>query len=123
MISTKPENARGIQTRFLVYLKDFLKSVEVKDIAFFYSEEKVTYVMTRDNQRYFIARTLNQLEERLDPRQFFRVNRMHLISYESINRIEPYLGNRLVVFLKSSLDHKIIVSREKVSEFKSWLNQ
>jgi DNA-binding LytR/AlgR family response regulator len=79
--------------------------------------------MTKDNQRYMTPRTLNQLEERLDPLQFFRVNRMHLISYESINRTEPYLGNHLVVFLKSASGNKIIVSREKVSEFKSWLNQ
>jgi DNA-binding LytR/AlgR family response regulator len=118
----RPESTKNLQTRFLVYVKDFLKSIEVKDIAFFYSEEKVTYVLTRENEKFIIARTLNHLEEKLDPKQFFRVNRMHLISYDSIQKIEPYLGNRLVVFLKSTIENKVIVSREKVSEFKNWLN-
>lgn len=122
MVTGKLEDPRNVQSRFLVYVKDFLKSIEVKDIALFYSEEKVTYVITRNNERFYIARTLNQLEARVDARQFFRVNRMHLISYESIYKIEPYLGNRLLVFLKSPMDTKVVVSREKVSDFKNWLN-
>ena len=116
------ESSPSLQTRFLVYIKDFLKSIEAKDIAYFYSEDKVTFVVTRENEKYMIHRTLNHLEQKLDPRRFFRVNRMHLISYESILKIEPYLGNRLVVFLKASFEDKVIVSREKVTDFKNWLN-
>lgn len=122
IIANKLEGPRNLQTRFLVYVKDFLKSIEVKDIAFFYSEEKVTYVITKSNERFMIHRTLNHLEEKLDPLQFFRVNRTQIISYESIYKIEPYLGSRLAVFLKYNRENKIIVSREKVSEFKNWLN-
>lgn len=112
-----------LQNRFLVYVKDFLKSIEVKDIAYFFFEGKVTYVVTKNNEKYMIHRTLTQLEEKLDKNRFFRINRMYLISYESIIKIEPYLGNRLIVFLKPDSTLKNIVSREKVSEFKAWLNQ
>jgi two-component system, LytTR family, response regulator LytT len=106
----------------LVYVKNFLKSIEAKDIAYFYAEDKVTYVVTKENERYMIHRSLNHLEQKLDPRRFFRVNRMHFISYESILKIEPYLGNRLVVFLKYCAETRVIVSREKVADFKAWLN-
>jgi two-component system, LytTR family, response regulator LytT len=111
-----------LQERFLVYVKNFLKSIEAKDIAYFYAEDKVTYVVTKENERYMIHRSLNHLEQKLHPRRFFRVNRMHFISYESILKIEPYLGNRLVVFLKYCAETRIIVSREKVADFKAWLN-
>lgn len=123
IITSSLDPSRTLQSRFLVYVKDFLKSIEVKDIAYFYFEEKVTYVVTTKNEKYMIHRTLSQLEDKLDKNRFFRINRMYLISYESIIKIEPYLGNRLIVFLKPDASIKNIVSREKVSEFKSWLNQ
>jgi DNA-binding LytR/AlgR family response regulator len=69
-----------------------------------------------------LHRTLNQLEGKLDEKDFFRVNRVFLISYQSIAKIEPYLGNRLIVFFKPDMQVKAVVSREKVSEFKNWLN-
>lgn len=123
IITTSPEQTKALQSRFLVYVKDFLKSIEVKDIAYFFFEGKVTYVVTKYNEKFMIHRTLSQLEDRLDKSRFFRINRMYLISYDSIIKIEPYLGNRLIVFLKPDSPLKNIVSREKVSEFKSWLNQ
>jgi len=116
------DSPKTTQSRFLVYVKNFLKSIEVKNIAYFYFENKVTHVVTTSNEKYLLHRTLNQLEEKLDSQQFFRVNRMCIISYESISKIEPYLGNRLVVFLKGDPEYKTLVSREKVAEFKQWLN-
>jgi DNA-binding LytR/AlgR family response regulator len=116
------EDTQKLQSRFLVYVKNFLRSIETKDIAYFYTEDKITYVMTKDGERCMIHRSLNHLEQRLDPRRFFRINRMFIISFESILKMEPYFGNRLIVFLRSSTENKVIVSREKVADFKDWLN-
>ncbi|MCE3226799.1 MAG: DNA-binding response regulator [Bacteroidetes bacterium] len=122
IIENNPTQTKTLQTRFLVYVRDYLKSIEVHEIAYFYFEDKVTYVVTHKNEKYMLHRTLNQLEEKLDEKDFFRINRMFLVSYQSIGKIEPYLGNRLIVFLKPDMQVKAIVSREKVSEFKNWLN-
>jgi len=114
---------KTLKKRFLVYVKDFLKSIEVDDISFFYFEEKVTYVITTDGKKYMMSKSLNQLEGLLDKDLFFRINRMFIVSYDSIGKIEPYFGNRLIVFLNQEFNVKAVVSREKVSGFKNWLDQ
>lgn len=115
--------SRPVQSRFLVYMKNYLKSVEVNDVAFFYLENKSTYIVTGSGESFITNRSLNNLEEKLDPRRFFRINRSFIISYKSIERIEPYFGNRLIVFLRPDLKMKALVSREKVSDFKAWLDE
>jgi len=104
-------------------MKNYLKSVEVNDVAFFYLENKSTYIVTGSGESFITNRSLNNLEEKLDPRRFFRINRSFIISYKSIERIEPYFGNRLIVFLRPDLKMKALVSREKVSDFKAWLDE
>lgn len=111
------------QERFLVYFRDFLKPIRANEIAFLYFEEKETRIVTYDKNCYTVHKPLSYLETKLDKNYFFKINRNFIVSYESIRRIEPYFGNRLVVFVGSDASTKAIVSREKVAEFKNWLGE
>ena len=115
-----PSNYR---TRFLVKQGQKFASVETADIAYFFSEGRFIFFKTFDNQKYLVEYTLEELEEMLNPRDFFRINRSLVVSFKGVSQIHPYFGNRLKLFLEPSAEKDIIVSREKVHEFKNWLGQ
>lgn len=111
------------KSRFLVKIGEKIQSVSVDDIAFFYSKEKATYLQLKRNQHFIIDFTLEQVEEMVDPACFFRINRQYLISVEAIKEIIMYSNSRLKVLLKDFQTDDIIISREKVSNFKNWLDR
>jgi DNA-binding LytR/AlgR family response regulator len=111
--------------RLLMKLGDHYYSKTVEEIAFFYAEGKVTYTHLRDNhKRYIIDYTLENLESQmLDPRRFFRINRKFIINIEAITEIKSYVNGRLRLVTSPASAVDMIVSRERVSDFKDWLNQ
>ncbi|HLP96623.1 MAG TPA: LytTR family DNA-binding domain-containing protein [Saprospiraceae bacterium] len=109
--------------RFLVKHANKMLSVEVGDIAYFYSDGRVNFFKTNDNRRIMIDYTLDELEDMLDPAQFFRINRAFYISIPCVERIDDYFGNRLILSLKPQNDKEALVSREKVSDFKRWMGK
>lgn len=110
--------------RFLVKQGQRLLSIETDDIAWFYAEGKLCFVKTRDNHRYLLDYTLEELKGMLDPEQFFRVNRNYLIHHRSIKSINPYFKGKLILQLHpAGEDHEVIISKEKASEFKQWLGK
>lgn len=109
--------------RFLITSPRRLYTVSVSDIAYFYSEDKVTFAMTFDGKSHILDLTLNKLEEQLDPDLFFRANRQVLLSAESIEQIEPFFNGKMLLSLRPKTKEQILVSREKVSTLKMWLNQ
>jgi len=111
------------KTRFVIKVGEHLKTVEVDEITFFHSQEKTTFCATRDNRSLILDYTLEQLEEMLDPTDFFRINRKYLISPRSIQDIISYTNSRLKLVLKGSRDNDIIVARERVHDFKKWLDK
>ena len=111
------------KTRFVIKVGEHLRSVEVTDILFFNSLEKATFCYAKDGRRNILDFTLEQLEEVLDPGQFFRINRKYIVSAASILDIVSYTNSRLRLNLKNSTDKAIIVSRERVQEFREWLDQ
>lgn len=110
------------RTRFLISGGDKLFTLQVSDIAYFYSENKVTFAVTRQNREYIIDFPLDKLADQLDADTFFRTNRQTIVSVDAIQRIEPYFQNKIVVLVKPEFKDKILVSREKVTAFKLWLN-
>ncbi len=114
---------REYRTRFLVKQAQRLVSVEVKDIAYFYSDDKMNFFKTFDNRRFLVDYLMDELEEMLDPRRFFRINRSLFVSAESIVKIDDYFGARLILQLKPPLEKEALVSREKVSGFKGWMGK
>jgi two-component system LytT family response regulator len=108
--------------RFLISKGDSMVPVKVNEITCFYAEEKVVFLLTRDNRRYIIPNTLEQLESRLDPRFFFRVNRQFILSGEAIHKVHNYFNFKLKVELVPDPGIDIIVSRSRGADFKAWMN-
>jgi DNA-binding LytR/AlgR family response regulator len=95
----------------------------VTHAAYFYSLEKATYVQTTEKNRYIIDYTLEQVEQLLNPANFFRINRKYLVSMAAIKDIVSYTNSRLRLTLVHAEEDDAIVSREKVQEFKVWLDR
>lgn len=111
------------KTRFVIKTGEHLKSIEVGNILYFYSLEKITFAKLADTKKHILDYTLEHLEELLDPQQFFRINRKYIISAAAIQDIVSYTNSRLKLVLKGSDDPDIIVARERVQEFKDWLDR
>jgi DNA-binding LytR/AlgR family response regulator len=111
------------KSRFVIKVGEHLKTVEVDQIRFFYSQEKTTFCITEDNRSFIVDYTLDQLEEMINPRRFYRINRKYIVSAPAILDIVSYQNSRLKLILKGTHDDDIIVSRERVQEFKNWLDK
>jgi len=114
---------REYRKRFLVKNGQKLLSVEIKDIAYFYSDGRLNFFKTHDNKKFIIDYTMDDLEELLDPEHYFRISRSFFVSIASIDKIDDYFGNRLILNLKPSVDKEALVSREKVADFKKWMGK
>ncbi|MCS4433727.1 LytR/AlgR family response regulator transcription factor [Aquiflexum gelatinilyticum] len=115
-------NSNHYKSRFLVKFGEKIQSVLTEDISIFYSEEKVTFLQTVEGRKYILDYTLDQLESMLDPRKFFRLNRKYIASFSAIAEIHTYSNSRLKIKLANCCDNDILISREKVGDFKDWLN-
>jgi two-component system, LytTR family, response regulator LytT len=109
--------------RFLVKQAQKLVSIEVDDIAYFYSDGRLNFFKTRDNRKFVVDYTMDELSDMLDPDQFFRISRAFYVSADSIDQIHDYFGNRLLLNLQPALDKEALVSREKVMDFKRWMGK
>ncbi len=107
--------------RFTVKIGQHLKVIATDEIECFFSENKGTYLHTFDNRNYLMECTLELLEQELDPADFFRISRKFIIPLKAIKEIVVYSNSRLKVILPSYKEDEVIVSREKVSDFKNWI--
>lgn len=115
--------SRKHKERFVVKVGEHLRTIEVKDILYFHSQDKATFCHTSDNRSHVLDFTLEQLEEMVDPLTYFRVNRKYFVRAEAILDIVSYTNSRLKLKLKDSTDQDVIVARERVQEFKQWLDR
>lgn len=112
---------REYKKRFTARVGQHMKILPAPDIECFFSENKGTYAATVDGRNYLLDTTLEQLEEELIPEKFFRVSRKFYVNLDHIHDIISYTNSRLKIKMKSFKDHEIIVSRERVRDFKLWL--
>lgn len=112
----------AVKSRFLVSSGAKIMSVPVEEIAYFYSEDKITFLQTFKNNRYPVEYSLDKLLPLLDPTRFFKINRQLIISIDSINSMYKVSVNRLKLTLKPDLQKDIFVSIEKYGAFKDWLD-
>jgi DNA-binding LytR/AlgR family response regulator len=112
---------KDFKKRFTVKIGQHLKMISVESIECFYSENKATHIHTIDNRNYLLEETLEQLESKLDPDMFFRVSRKHFVNINAIKDIIAYTNSRLKLLLQSFNEDEIIVSRERVKDFKNWI--
>jgi len=112
---------KNYKKRFTVKIGQHLKVIPTEEIECFFSENKGTYLHTNDNRNYLIETTLELLEQELEPMDFFRVSRKYIVPLKAVKEIVLYSNSRLKVVLPTYKDDEVIVSREKVSDFKTWL--
>ncbi|NEV93311.1 response regulator transcription factor [Psychroflexus sp. YR1-1] len=116
----KSQTDETYKTRFSVKVGEKLKTYSADEIACFESSDKATSLVTYEGKHYVIDDSLNQLEPKLSPTDFFRINRSHIIHYRSIQDMLSYSSSRIKISLKG-VDQPVIVSRERVKEFKTWI--
>ncbi|RLD76655.1 MAG: DNA-binding response regulator, partial [Bacteroidetes bacterium] len=112
---------KNYKKRFTIKVGQHLKIVNTKSIECFYSENKATFLHTNKGKNYILDETLEQIEEQLDSTKYFRVSRKFIINMDFIKDIISYTNSRLQVKLEHFNEFDIIVSREKVKDFKTWL--
>ncbi|MEL6674782.1 MAG: LytTR family DNA-binding domain-containing protein [Bacteroidota bacterium] len=112
-----------LRKRFLVSSGEKYHFIKAPEIAYFYSEDGVSFVRTLENRRHLLNDTLDSLEKELDPAAFFRINRKQIVQLDAIQTIHEYFNHRFKLDLKAPLsDHEFIVSRLRRTDFKNWLN-
>jgi DNA-binding LytR/AlgR family response regulator len=122
----QPAPTANYKAQFVVRVGEHLKVVPVEQVAYFFSLEKTTLLQSTDGRKYVVDYTMEQLETLLDPAHFFRLNRAYLAQQAAIADIIHYTNSRLQTILKPAppeSEGPVLVSREKVSVFKSWLDR
>ncbi|MGG9962021.1 LytR/AlgR family response regulator transcription factor [Ferruginibacter sp. SUN106] len=113
--------ASAYKQRFVVRYGEHIKTITIEEVAFFYTEDKVNFLTTKENRRFTIDFNLDALESMLDPKTFFRINRQYIISINSIAEMFAYSKSRVLVKLNPPAKHETIVSTERSADFKLWL--
>lgn len=128
----KDENNKGLsgvlhqlkynyKTALLVYQKEKIIPIQVKDIACFYLAKTIISISTLTNKKYYLSGTLDELEKVLDPAEFYRANRQFIINKAAIVNAERFFARKLVAKLIIDTPETIIVSKAKASEFLQWM--
>ena len=116
------KKTRSYKSRFMVKVGEKIRTIMTEDILAFYSFERTTYLHTKAHRNYIIDYSLEELENMLDPGRFFKINRKYIVSIEACSQIYSWSNNRLKLDIEGIDDQKIVVARERVREFKSWLD-
>lgn len=114
---TQPEYKK----RFVIRFGEHIKTLEVEDIAYCYSENKATMARTFEGRNYPMDHNLDALQDMLEPKTFFRLNRQYLINLKAIEEMKTYTKARVIVSLKPAVKEPPIVSSERAADFKKWL--
>lgn len=123
ILNSNPQaGGKRYRTRFLISGTEKLWTLQVSDIAYFYSINRITLAVTHKGAEHVIDLSLDKLSEQLDPDQFFRANRQALVGIDAIQSVEPYFNSKVILLVAPPSKEKMIISKEKVSSFKMWLN-
>lgn len=116
------EPVKDYKKRITIQVGQHLKIVEIDDVTCFYSENKGTYLATNSGKNYLLDTSLENLEKELDLEKFFRINRKAIVKLQSIEDIIAYTNSRLQLKINNFSEFQLIVSRERVKQFKSWIS-
>ncbi|SDF86060.1 two component transcriptional regulator, LytTR family [Dyadobacter soli] len=109
--------------RFLVKQGARLLSVETSEIAYFYTDNGLTFFKNHQGQKFVVDYKMDELDKFLDPDRFFRVNRALIVTHQSVTQMQAYYNHRLALTLHPTLDKETIVSRERAHDFKVWMGK
>ncbi len=110
------------KSRFLVKVGEKLISVVTEDIAYFYTKNGVVYLVTTRN-KYLMDQTLEEISNDLDPRLFYRLNRQFLVQFKHVAAVHKFAKGKLLIELNPAPGEQVVVSAEKASDFRNWLDQ
>ncbi|MCQ2607558.1 MAG: LytTR family DNA-binding domain-containing protein [Bacteroidales bacterium] len=111
------------RTRFLIQGHSTYSKLDVDEIAYFYSENKITFAVTFAQKEHIVNFPLEQLESELSDKDFFRLNRKYIANIKAIQSFEDFFGGKLIVHLTVPMQEKITISRLKNSAFKEWMGK
>jgi len=111
------------KSRFLVKQGQRILPIPVDEVLGAVIRNHMVYLVSRNEKRYMVDLTMDQLEKSLDPERFFRINRQAIIHPDAIQMMEPYFNSRMHVKLNPGFEENQIVARERVSDFKAWLDR
>ena len=109
------------KTRFTVKVGQKIKIINQRDIVCFLSEDKSSYVHTKENRSYPLESTLDSIEQKINPKTYFRINRGFIVRMDCISDIVFYSNNRLIIHMDYFKGKEMVVARERVGKFKSWV--
>ncbi len=113
---------KNYKERFTVKVGEHLKVFETNEIDCFMSEHKTSYLLTAQGRRYPLEKSLEEIDGLVSPKSFFRINRAYIIHINAIKDIITYSNSRLRIVLRQDIEEPLIVSRERVKDFKQWLD-
>jgi DNA-binding LytR/AlgR family response regulator len=107
--------------RIMIRYGETIKAIDIKDVAYFHSEEKIVFLHTFDNKNYPVDFSLEELQSKLDTTRWFRINRQFIISFDSIEKMTAYSKSRIKIMLRPPCETESISSTERSGDFKLWL--
>jgi DNA-binding LytR/AlgR family response regulator len=119
-LSATPQ--KNYKTRFMVKLGEHIRSITSDEIGFFFADGRDVYLVTNQLRKFIIDYTLEGLDEILDPKLFYRLNRPYILNISSIQDVIVYSNSRLKITPHIKWEREIIVSRDKVNDFKKWFD-
>jgi two-component system response regulator LytT len=111
------------RNRFLVKTGQKLISVDMDDVAYIFSDKGLSFIRTKQNQKYIIDYTMDEVEKMLSPQQFFRANRQFIINIDAVVAIHTWFNQKLKVEVKPETTEPVIISRDKAPAFKEWMGE
>jgi DNA-binding LytR/AlgR family response regulator len=113
--------SRDYRQRFLIKVGEQYVPVKTNEIAYFYFDNGMTYLRTFQQKRFPMDHSLERLMEMVDPLEFFRINRKLIVALNSVKQIHGYFNSRLLLKIEPEFEDEVIVSRERVNDFKGWI--
>lgn len=117
------QHGERYRNRFLVKSGQRLMPIAAEFISYFFTEDKIVFMRTKDNHKFAMDYTLDELEQQLDPKYFFRANRQFILNTICIDEIHTWFNGKLKVSVRPKPEEEVIVSRERAGDFKSWLGE
>lgn len=117
------KNQKTYKERFLIKSGEQLNFVRISEVAYFISSSSYSFLVTKSGNRYILDQTMDQIQESLNPSLFFRINRKQIVCLDCIAKISAHFNSRLKLELNPSENSEVIVSRNRVADFKVWLDR
>lgn len=116
-------SAKTRRTRIIVRKGIEYQSILLEEVAYFFTEHKITFLVTKEEKKFMLDQNLKELEEELDPQKFYRANRKYIINIDCIKSYKVFEKVKLSVDLRIAVNEEIIISQESAPSFKKWISE